>query len=591
VPHAATFFQLGAPNLAESGAALQTMGAMTTAAASGTTLMTSFDASLQALTAFRSSGNIVAKAEPPDSAKMMLAGFDMVKAGLAIAAAALATAKAAYDMWEKGALKDGIKEQDKATKIWEECDNCNADAAAMGKELPPPLDNQAQEVSNDAKAVSNSYAEGLDKRRVRDVAREASIGLWTDQNEIAQRRRAEHKQEQYSESQEKTKDARTKANESRKNANITANEMLLFGTESSDDKDKIEAYQAQLAECEQKCAGLKEAQEQADKKLDEYHELRQQNSDDHAWLQRKEKEIGTAAAAMGAATTLVSTIMAIVTFAKKSATQATLGAKWAGSVKCVNLGDSRSNINAKATVPKAPIHSLGSTHSSELFGAWDVLVHAFQVRIYGSGATGEASITGEKQVNVTSPNDVMIAAGDKMFQTGKLIDIYAHNKGKGDGELKLQAWKELLIHSETESIKLHAKAGDKKIRLEAGADGSKPRLTMESNGAGTITAETNEWKLTMDKEGFRAGKPDKGEYELADSKAVFKKKDTKIELTDDLGELTGKKWHLKGDNTEAKISESKITLKAKGRINLETKSKVDVTAKAVVVNGKKIELG
>ena len=71
-------------------------------------------------------------------------------------------------------------------------------------------------------------------------------------------------------------------------------------------------------------------------------------------------------AGVSAATTLVSFIMNILAAAKKSTTQATLGANWAKAAKTMNQSDvPRKKIRASAVVPAAPLHSIGAEKSAE----------------------------------------------------------------------------------------------------------------------------------------------------------------------------------------------------------------------------------
>ncbi len=581
VPHATTVFQLGAPNLAESGAALQTTGAWTASATSGSTLMTSFQASLQALDAWRSSGNIVATAEQPDLTKVMLAGGDLVKAGLAIAQAAIATAKANYDRWEKDELKDAVGKQDKATTIWENCLACREGDPGppekkglrqLANDLPPSLQVKAIEGLEEQKKVDLAYRETLDTRRKRDAAREACIGLWTDQNEVAMRGRKEKFGQQYEDEKTELKKqqdtADSNASDLQSELAQTASDLEAFDTHLFTDEHKadiekekadIEAYLAKMQECQEACKGLAEAQDAADAELEKYHDLRDANSETHEWLSIKEKEVGAAAAAVGAVTTLVSTLMAIAAFAKKSTALAKCGATWAKADKSINKGDARGNIREHTWHrAKAPIHSLGSSYSGELHAHNDLLLHSFHLRIYARGAHGELSVTADNRVHITAGDELMIASADKLFQTAKLVDIYAQNKGAGPGTLKLQAWDDVLVQAKEKHIRVFAEAANQHISLEAGSGASDPKLKLESNGTGTISMKTH---------------------------------NTSVELKDGAGELTSDRWQIKGKNTEAKISESKITLKGKGRINLESNSKIDIKAKAIVVDGKKIDLG
>ncbi|MEM1034632.1 MAG: type VI secretion system tip protein VgrG [Myxococcota bacterium] len=565
VPHGNTVFQLGAPNLAESGAALATTGAFTATATAGTSMVGGFHAGLSAISSWFGSGNIVSEASKMSIGTFLLSGGQALSALASAAAAAIAGYKGALEFSEKRALRNGVAAQDKATKKWQSCDACTKDLEQRRAGLPPELQVTAIALEEQQKAANAAYADSLDTRRKRDQSREASVGLWTDQNEVAHTRRAARLDEQYQQERGQAQSALSAARRAQDTFATTLADAARDPNLSLEQQRAIMEYRDALGACGNDCDGLAADQVNADKELKKYHDMRADHSDEHAWIQSAEKTVGATAAVVGATTQLMSTILALASLAKKKEAQIKLTSRWARLSGNLRKSDNASRASISVS-PSTPLHAVGATGSATLFGK-DVAIEGDMVGIYASGTKGHVAVNGKKKATLSAKDRTEVSSTDVTFVQGQ--------------EVKLQGWDGrskgpfFVINPDNTGNRFMLKNRD---------------WTLSGDDKAVKLGKSGAWEIKLDDKGIDAGKKDAGEIDLSATKAVVKKKSTQLTLEDEKGVLKSKVCHIEGQNTKCKVSESQITLDAQGRINLEAK-KVDVKAKSIALNGAKVDLG
>jgi len=588
VPHAGTVFQLGAPNLAESGVALQTSGAWTSTATSGISSITSFQAGISALSAWWSSGNIVSEASKADLKKLVLGTATFANTFAAVAASALAAYKGAVELGEKKALKHAVDSEKPAREKYKACDACAQDLAQKADKLPSPYKAEAKKAAKARQDAADAHADSLDTRRKRDQSREASVGYWMDQNEVAHTRRDKKLNQQYADDKKDAKEKMAAAETAGKKASTKLDAAANDDNLTADQKKDVAAFQSALGDCGTSCAGLDEAQKKADAELEKYHKLRSKNSDEHKWIASTEKSIGRAQVVTGAAQMLASAYMSIATFAKRKEASVKLQSRWTDIMSNISGSGFGNQVSIKPVTASTPLHSVGAAGSATLHGA-DVAIEGKTVGIFADGGQGHAAVTASKCASLSSKERTVVTSWDLTRVHGKKVTIDAHNEQ--DGHLKLNAKKNIEAIAVLEDIQMTTRTADRKIKFMAGEKGPDPKFTLNSGGEGLVVLETHEWKLQAKKTGLDLGKKDSGEMKLDADQALFKKKGTSIKLEDDTGTLEGEKWHIKGENTKVYASKQQITLDAGGRINIESGAKIEMTAKAIIGDAPKIDMG
>lgn len=407
-PHDDTVFQLGAPNAPEQGAALQTRGAYTAVASSGTGVLSAMDASVQMRTALKLAGSIVTEAKPLDLTKLIALGLtglqQLSKAALAVAQ----TAKAALEAWDKCEHEQVVEAQKAASTKWETLLAKHSKDDAFGAAL------------QDQK---RAYDRALGHRRKSDEAHKASIGLWKDPLQArAQLERLEKEQTSYRKAREGVI----------RDLNTICDDM---------------------AEDDPRAVAIREIVKAENAAEDARHEfLAQQQARSELHTQVDTYIINLKAISEGVSTVkaLYSYVLAAIAFAKTTQRVAELHAQWVDIVRttqrsqqrdsllrvsCPSIGGPLGAPTPKKLLDKGlslfagpPIHSLGSADRTEVFGKNSLTLWSSDVRIFADeeeGSPGKLHMVASKEARLASADRMHIASSHLATITSTNIEVMA----------------------------------------------------------------------------------------------------------------------------------------------------------------------
>ena len=541
VPHSKTIFQLGAPNESEVGALLQTEGAYTTVAKEGHTSLGAIETGITLLKNGVSSDiSSVAKNETKFAHFLAMGQawapvvIDTIKGGIA-------AARGVLSVLEKTPMVDAARAGDQARNAKKTCDDCNAElddafqAVCQGLD---PTERAALKTVHDGRkdalaARERAYETMIEKRRLRDMFFENTIGYYTDASAEAMDNKYDKSKSAYA--------AAKSAWEAAPVSNSALNDAIaqLAGDpadlaahiEALPANDPLRVYDAKLNDCTSKCvADLDAARLNADAAVTKYQDIRTAHSDWYvalAWCETQANALSEAA------TIFFSQLTFLYTTFSKVAKAVDAEARWtAANSALIGLGADVTLAN-KVT-PSEPNNTLGSEGSTMVYGEKELMAWSPELTIMAMGTTmdtppiadtnaGKLNLIGCRMARVASPKKVVLESAEK-------VGIYAYDNSDNEipaveaisqgtmtlstedpddmGEIKIKTCDDQWVFLDQDNKKLEIKTMGH-LSLSAGDDvvaGTESwGLKADENAGITLGDDNNKLEINNDQVKLQAG--------------------------------------------------------------------------------------